>query len=218
MRVAIAEDSGLIREALGLLLATIDVEVTASVSTGEELLAVIRDDPPDVAIVDMRMPPTRTNEGLLTARSLKADHPEMGVLVVTAHDTDPFAADLLAHGTVGVGYLRKDNITDKAALRDTLERLAAGQPVIDSQIAARLLARHSASARLNSLTERERGILELMAQGLSNAGIAGRVHLSHKTVEAHIASIFTKLGLPAEASDNRRVLAVLTWLRSTDPR
>lgn len=214
MRVAIAEDSGLIREALGVLLATIDVEVTASVSTGTELLAVIRDDPPDVAIVDMRMPPTKTNEGLLTARSLKSSYPAMGVLVVTAHDTDPFAADLLAYGTAGVGYLRKDNITNKTALKETLDRLAAGQPVIDSDIAARLLARHPDSDRLNSLSERERNTLELMAQGLSNAGIAQRVHLSPKTVEAHIASIFTKLGLPSDVTDNRRVLAVLTWLQA----
>ncbi|WP_018502875.1 response regulator transcription factor [Parafrankia discariae] len=211
MRVAIAEDSGLIREALSVLLATIGVEVTASVPTGTELLAVVRDAPPDVAIVDMRMPPTRTNEGLLTARALRRAHPSMGVLVVTAHDDDPFAADLFAGGAAGIGYMRKDNITNRQALKDTLERLCEGQPVIDSHIAARLLAGYPQSQRLSGLSERERRILELMAQGLSNSGIAQRVHLSPKTVESHIASIFAKLELRPEPTENRRVLAVLAW-------
>jgi DNA-binding NarL/FixJ family response regulator len=217
VRVAIAEDSGLIREAMTLLLRSIDVEVGAAVGTGAELLAVIRDDPPDVVIVDMRMPPTRTNEGLLTARLVKAAHPATGVLVVTAHDDSDLAADLLADGTAGVGYLRKDSIANKAALKDALARVAAGEPVIDSHIAARLLARGPQPDRLDVLTDRERLILELMAQGLSNAGIAKRVYLSTKTVEAHTAGIFTKLGLRAESADNKRVLAVLAWLRSGQP-
>ncbi|MEX5636624.1 LuxR C-terminal-related transcriptional regulator [Parafrankia sp. FMc2] len=214
MRVAIAEDSGLIREALGVLLATIGVEVTASVPTGTELLAAVRAEPPDVAIVDMRMPPTRTNEGLLTARGLKQAYPGMGVLVVTAHDDDPFAADLFAGGAEGVGYMRKDNITDRQALKDALTRLRDGQPVIDSHIAARLLAGHPQSQRLRGLSERERRILELMAQGRSNSGISQQVHLSPKTVESHIASIFGKLGLRMEPSENRRVLAVLAWVEA----
>lgn len=214
MRVAIAEDSGLIREALEVLLKTIDVEVTVSVPTGTELLAAVRADPPDVAIIDMRMPPTRTNEGLLTARALRDAHPAIGVLVVTAHDDDPFVAELFAEGAAGVGYLRKDNITDRQALRDALARLSEGQPVIDSHIAARLIAGHPQSRRLRGLSERERRILELMAEGLSNSGISERVHLSPKTVESHIASIFTKLGLRVEPSENRRVLAVLAWVEA----
>jgi DNA-binding NarL/FixJ family response regulator len=218
VRVAIAEDSGLLREAMTLLLRSIDVEVTAAVGTGTELLAMIRDDPPEVVIVDMRMPPTRTNEGLLTARSVKAAHPDVGVLVVTAHDDQDLAADLLADGTAGIGYMRKDSIANKAALKDALARLAAGEPVIDSHLAARLLSRTPRPDRLDVLTERERLILELMAQGLSNVGIAKRVHLSTKTVEAHIAGIFTKLDLRSESSDNKRVLAVLTWLRADGRR
>ncbi|KPM50683.1 DNA-binding response regulator [Frankia sp. CcI49] len=214
MRVAIAEDSGLIREALGVLLTTIGVQVTASVPTGTELLAAVREAPPDVAIVDMRMPPTRTNEGLLTARALRDAHPSMGILVVTAHDDDPFAADLFAGGADGIGYMRKDNITNRQALRDALERLRDGQPVIDSHIAARLLAGYPQSHRLLGLSDRERRILELMAQGLSNSGISQQVHLSPKTVESHIASIFTKLGLRMEPTENRRVLAVLAWLEA----
>ncbi|WP_066069890.1 response regulator transcription factor [Frankia sp. EI5c] len=214
MRVAIAEDSGLIREALGVLLTTIGVEVTASVPTGTELLAAVRTAVPDVVIVDMRMPPTRTNEGLLTARELRREHPDLGILVVTAHDEDPFVADLFADGAAGIGYMRKDNITDRQALKEALDRLRDGQPVIDSHIAARLLAGYPQSRRLGGLSGRERRILELMAQGLSNSGISQRVHLSPKTVESHIASIFTKLGLRMEPSENRRVLAVLAWVEA----
>lgn len=217
MRVAIAEDSGVIRKAVELLLRSIGFEAVISVSTGQELLASIETDlsgnPPDIAIVDMRMPPTRTDEGLRTALLLKEAHPATGVLVVTAHADDPFGADLIATGMAGVGYMRKDNIADGHHLKDALDRLAAGELVIDSSITASLLRRESPNNRLDALSEREREILGLMAQGRSNAGIARLIHLSPKTVEARIASIFLKLGLRSDQTYNRRVLAVLEWLR-----
>ncbi|MBL7500407.1 response regulator transcription factor [Frankia sp. CNm7] len=218
MRVAIAEDSGMIRKALELLLHSIGSEVVISVSTGQELLISIENDlsdrPPDVAIVDMRMPPTRTDEGLRTALLLKEEHPLTGVLVVTAHADDPFGADLIETGLAGVGYMRKDNIADGPHLKDALDRLAAGELVVDHSITAALLCRESSNNRLNTLSEREREILGLMAQGRSNAGIARLVHLSPKTVEARIANIFLKLRLGSDQTYNRRVLAVLEWLRT----
>lgn len=214
MRVAIAEDSGVIREALGLLLTSIGVDVTGSTATGEELLAAALTDPPDVAIVDMRMPPTRTNEGVVTALALKASQPRMGVLVVTAHDDDPFTSGLFANGAAGLGYMRKDNIADRTALQQVLLRLANGEAVIDAGVTTRALHRTRDIDRTHTLSDRERLILDLMAQGRSNAGIAKQTHVSLKTVEAHIAKIFLKLGLRSGDADNRRVLAVLTWLQA----
>jgi DNA-binding NarL/FixJ family response regulator len=195
------------------LLVAVGVEVVASVPTGVELLAALGRAAADVAIVDMRMPPTRTNEGLLAAREIKASYPRTGVLVFTADTEAPYAAELFEDGQAGVGYMLKDNIADRSALKDALVRIAAGHPVIDSDIAARLLARPARRGRLASLTDREREILALMAEGLSNNGIARRIHLSAKTVEAYLTSIFTKLGIGSDLAENRRVMAVLAWLK-----
>jgi DNA-binding NarL/FixJ family response regulator len=214
VRVAIADDSTLFRRGLALLLQDTGVEVTTEARTGDELVARVAGDPPDVAILDIRMPPTFTDEGLTGAEQLRAAHPGQAILVLSTYAETPYALRLLQNGPAGLGYLLKDRVADAATLHDALIRLIGGESVVDPEIITKLVARERLTSDLDRLTERERDVLHLMAEGRSNAGIGKRLYVSPKTVEAHVAAVFSKLGLPAGTEDNRRVLAVLTWLRS----
>jgi DNA-binding NarL/FixJ family response regulator len=215
VRVALADDSALFRQGLALLLSSVGVVVSAQASTPDDLLRQLARDPPDAAILDIRMPPTYTDEGLELAERLRGLHPCTGVLVLSTYAVTAYAERLLESGTRGVGYMLKDRVDDVEALCDALARVVAGELVVDPEIVASLLARERRAAELDSLTERERAVLRLMAEGRSNSGIGQRLHLSQKTVEAHVATLLAKLGLPPTAEDNRRVLAVLKWLRAT---
>ena len=214
MRVALADDSVLFRRGLAMLLTSVEVEVVAEASNGAELIERVSADPPDVVVLDIRMPPTFTDEGLVIAEQLRQQHPGVGVLLLSTYPETPYAARLLAGGSAGVGYLLKDRVDDTSTLRDALIRIAAGGCVIEPDIVASLFNRRRTTNLLDRLTDRERDVLQLMAEGRSNLAIAQKLYLSQKTVEAHAAAIFTKLDLPVAADDNRRVLAVLTWLRA----
>ena len=216
MRIAIAEDSGLFRSSLALLLEASGAQVTASTSTGAELLATIAASPPDVVILDIRMPPSFTDEGIRTAAELRGIHPRTGILVLYTYAETRYASQLLETVSTGVGYLLKDNVTDATALMDSLARVAAGETVIDPTIVRRLLHRNRKPSKIDMLNERERAVLQRMAEGRSNLGIAKQLSLSARTVETHITSVFTKLGLDQTDNDNNRVRAVLTFLRSAD--
>jgi DNA-binding NarL/FixJ family response regulator len=217
MRVAIADDSALFRGGLTLLLGRAGVEVSVEARTGDELLARLPPDPPDVAIIDLRMPPTFTDEGLETAESLRRAHPGMGVLILSTYAEAGYATQLFERGAAGRGYMLKDRVEDVEALHEALGRLAAGESVMDRAVVDRLIERTRRNDVLSVLTDREQQVLQQMAEGRSNAGIAAVLQLSGKTVENYAAAIFTKLDLPQGTDDNRRVLAVLSWLR-TGPR
>jgi len=218
MRLAIAEDSGLFRSSLTLLLEASGAQVTASTPSGTELLAAIRTSPPDVVILDIRMPPTFTDEGIRTAAELRGLYPRIGILVLSTYVETRYASRLLETVSTGVGYLLKDNVTDVGALMDSLARVAAGETVIDPTIVRRLLDRNRKPSPIDMLNERERMVLQYMAEGRSNLGIAKELFLSPRTVETHVTSVFTKLGLDQTETDNNRVRAVLAFLRSADPR
>ena len=215
MRVALADDSALFRRGLAALLEATGVTVTAQVPSGVELIRAVAVDPPDAVVLDLRMPPTFTDEGLVTAEQLRACHPSLGILVLSTYAEVTYAARLLETGTRHVGYLLKDRVEDSDALRDALVRVVAGESVVDPDIVRRLLGRQRTTAAVDQLTAREREVLGLMAEGRSNQRIGRDLFLSAKTVETHIAAVFAKLGLPPSADDNRRVLAVLTWLRGS---
>ncbi len=217
MRVALADDSALFRSGLAQLLRSAGIEVVLETASGDELLA--RLDPAlqvDVAVVDIRMPPTYTDEGLTAALAVREQQRARGVLVLSTYAETSYAAQLLAGGARGVGYLLKDRVDDVATLTDALERLGRGESVIDPDIVHRLVRRRHQLDDLDRLLPREREVLEQMAQGRSNAGIAQQLHLSVKTVERYIASVFDTLGIATAGEDNRRVLAVLSWLRAVD--
>ncbi len=214
MRVVIAEDAGLLREGLTAMLADRGHEVCAAVADAEALLGAVKEHHPDVAVVDIRMPPTHTDEGLRAALQLRAEHPATGVLVFSQYIETRYAARLLAGNASGVGYLLKDRVADVAEFADALERVASGGTALDPEVVSQLLGASRRAAGLASLTARERDVLELMAEGRSNAGIAAGLVVSGGAVEKHVASIFAKLGLPPSESDNRRVLAVLQYLGS----
>ena len=215
MRVALADDSALFRRGLAALLGATGVTVTAQAPSGVELLHAVADDPPDAVVLDLRMPPTFTDEGLVTAEQLRARHPTLGILVLSTYAEVTYAARLLETGTRHVGYLLKDRVEDSDALRDALVRVVAGESVVDPDIVRRLMGRQRRTAAVDQLTAREREVLGLMAEGRSNQRIGRDLFLSAKTVETHIAAVFAKLGLPPSPEDNRRVLAVLTWLRGS---
>jgi DNA-binding NarL/FixJ family response regulator len=220
MRVAVAEDSGIFRQALVTLLTTVGVEVVVSAGSGDELLARIAGIPVDVVILDLHMPPTFTNEGLVVARHLLDHDPQVGVLILSAHNETPQAMELFRDQSRGVGYLLKDHVTDVNTLCQSLERVMKGDIVIDPDVVSRLVdARHRAD-EIARLTGRERDVLALMAEGHSNAGIGRTLLLSSRTVEDHIRAIFTKLNIASTGTQasNKRVLAVLTWLRAVEPR
>jgi DNA-binding NarL/FixJ family response regulator len=214
MRLAIAEDSGLFRSSLALLLTASGAQVIASVGSGAELLAAIGTSPPDAVILDIRMPPTFTDEGIATATELRRLYPRVGVLVLSTFAETSYASQLLETVPTGVGYLLKDNVTDAGTLIDSLARVAGGETVIDPTMVRRLLQKDRRPSAMDSLNERERGVLRHMAEGRSNLGIAKELYLSPRTVEAHVTSIFMKLGLDQAETENNRVRAVLTFLRS----
>jgi DNA-binding NarL/FixJ family response regulator len=212
MRVVIAEDLAILREGLAQLLAERGHEVCEAVGDGGALEAAVARHQPDAAVVDVRMPPTFTDEGLRAAISLRASHPGTAVLVFSQYVETRYAARLLADNPAGVGYLLKDRVADVAEFVAALERVAAGGTALDPEV-VRLLMRASRQAGgVSSLTARERDVLSLMAEGRSNAGIAAALVVSPGAVEKHVANIFAKLGLPPAGSDNRRVLAVLRYL------
>jgi DNA-binding NarL/FixJ family response regulator len=215
MRIALADDSNLFRRGLRSLVMAVGVEVAFEARDPSALLTLVEADPPDAVIVDIRMPPTFTDEGLVVAETLTARYPEMGVLVLSTYSETAYAVRLMEGGGQGIGYLLKDRVDDVSTLVDALERVCAGRSVIDPDIVARLIAQHRRVDEMAELTVRERDVLAHMAEGRSNAGIGQALGLSARTVEAHVASVFLKLRLPASGDDNRRVLAVLTWLRAT---
>jgi DNA-binding NarL/FixJ family response regulator len=214
MRVVIADDAVLFREGLGRVLEAAGIEVAAQAGDAERLLALVRADPPEAAVVDIRMPPTHTREGLDAARRIRADHPQVGVLVLSQYVEPHHAMELLQDGAGGVGYLLKDRVADVGELVEAVRRVAGGGSVIDPEVVAQLVGRRRARNPVEELTEREREVLALMAEGRSNQAICQRLFLSPKTVEAHVRSIFTRLDLPATPDDHRRVLAVLAFLRA----
>ena len=214
MRVAIAEDSGLFRSSLALLLRSLGAEVTASVASGAELLVTIGAGPPDVVILDIRMPPSFSDEGIRTAQEIRGLHPDTGILVLSTYAETSYASQLLDTVRSGVGYLLKDNVTDADALMESLGRVAAGETVVDPAIVRRLLGRKREPSAMDTLNERELAVLRHMAEGRSNLGIAKELYLSPRTVETHVTSVFTKLGLTPSDTENNRVRAVLTFLRS----
>jgi DNA-binding NarL/FixJ family response regulator len=214
MRVVIADDEVLLREGLERLLREIDVEVVGQAGNADELLRKVALTRPDVAIVDIKMPPAHEDEGLVAAEAIRDAHPGVGVLVLSHYLESRYAMRLLEHHPERVGYLLKERVSDVAVLADALRRIAEGECVVDPTIVARLVNRPQQDGPIAELTAREREVLALMAEGRSNQAIAQRLFLSPKTVEAHVTHIFTKLGLRDAADDHRRVLAVLTYLRS----
>lgn len=217
MRLAIAEDSGLFRSSLTLLLEAYGAQVTASVPSGTELLAAVRTSLPEAVILDIRMPPSFTDEGIRTAAELRDLYPQIGILVLSTYAETSYASQLLETVTAGVGYLLKDNVTDADVLMNSLARVAAGETVMDPTIVRRLLHRNRKPSKIDLLNERERAVLRHMAEGRSNVGIAKELYLSPRTVETYVTSVFSKLGLDQADTENNRVRAVLAFLRSADP-
>ena len=214
MRVAIAEDSVLLREGLARLLAEADFEVVAQCETADDLLLKVRSYGPDVAIVDIRLPPTHNDEGLQAALEIRAKHPSVGVLVLSQYVELGLALKLLADSAEGVGYLLKDRIGDVDEFAAAVRRVGDGGSALDPIIVSTLLSRQRPDDPLALLTPREREVLELMAGGSSNQGIADKLVITVRAVEKYVSSIFGKLGLPSTGSESRRVLAVLMFLRS----
>lgn len=213
MRVAIIDDHVLLREGLARLLAEAGMEVVASEGEVDGFLRETEVTRPDVAIIDIRLPPTFTDEGLRVADLMRARHPGAAILVLSQYLEAGYAFRLLESFPRGIGYLLKDRVSKVAVLVDALERLVAGECVVDPSIVARLVNRTGAAEPLSTLTQRERDVLELMAEGRTNAAIGQRLYLSEKTVEGNVRRIFDKLGLADTPDDNRRVLAVLAFLR-----
>ena len=214
MRIVLAEDSGLVRAALTRVLAEAGFEVVAAVGDADALAAAIAAEAPDVAIVDIRMPPTFTDEGIRAVEALRASGARTGVLVLTQAADSGHAVRLLADPSGGIGFLLKDRVADVAELADAVRRVAAGGTVVDPTVVAGLVGRSRSMDRMDALTAREREVLSLMAEGRSNLGIAERLFVTEKTVETHVASILGKLGLEPGVDDHRRVLAVLEYLRA----
>jgi DNA-binding NarL/FixJ family response regulator len=214
MRVVIADDTALLRQGLARLLTEAGIEVCGESGDAEGLLELVESESPDVAVIDIRMPPTHTDEGLVAAAAIRERHPAIGVLVLSQYVDAAYAVRLL-EGTEGsCGYLLKDRITDAAELVAALERIVAGEVVVDRELVDQLLARRREPDPLDELTAREREVLRLMAEGLTDRGIAERLWVAPKTVETHVRHILQKLNLPSGTAHNRRVHAVLTQLRA----
>jgi len=209
----IADDSGLLRDGLSSLLTEAGVDVVGTAANAEELTALVAVGQPDVAVVDIRMPPTFTHEGAKAALELRQRHPDLGILLLSQSLESRYVTDLARTHARGFGYLLKDRVTDVAVLLDALTAVRSGATVLDPEVISHLLGRNELADQLARLSERERGVLELMAQGLSNRAIAQRLVIDVKTVETHIARILTKLDLHQTPDEHRRVLAVLAWLR-----
>ena len=213
MRVVIADDQVLLREGLGRLFEDAGHEVVASLGSADGLLAAIAEHDPDLVVLDIRMPPTFTDEGARAAREVKQAHPELGVLVLSQHIETTHAVELVALG--GFGYLLKDRVLAVGEFLASAERVAEGGSALDPKVVGSLIGAPGEDDPLAELTEREREVLELMAEGLTNAGIAKRLYLSERTVEAHVRHVLTKLDLPESEDGHRRVLAVLAHLGAT---
>lgn len=213
MRVVIAEDEALLREGLTRLLGDAGIDVVGTADTPDRLLALVARHQPDVAIVDIKMPPTHSEEGIVAAQTIRDEHPAVAVLVLSHYLESRYAMRLLEGHPESVGYLLKDRVSNVAILVDALQRLSEGESVLDPTIVRRLLSRPREIGPLAELTDREREVLGLMAEGRSNRAIAADLLLSPKTVEAHIGQIFMKLGLEETPDDHRRVLAVVAYLR-----
>ena len=214
MRVVIGEDALLLREGIARVLEASGVDVVGLASDHDELLEAVAAERPDVAVVDIRMPPTHTDEGLRAARQIRAELPDVGVLVLSQYLDEDYVFALLGDGARGLGYLLKDRITDGDAFVDALRRVAAGDAALDPDVVTHLLGRADPSGPLDELDERERTVLAEMAAGRSNQAIAARMFLSDRAVERHITAIFSKLGLTATPETHRRVLAVLAYVRA----
>lgn len=212
MRAVIAEDSVLLREGIARLLADAEIEVVGQSGDGEDLLRKVRAHHPDIAIVDIRMPPTNTDEGLVAAKAIREELPDVSVLVLSQYVEEGYALDLLADNAEGVGYLLKDRISDLDNFLDAVRRVAGGGSALDPEVVSHLLGRRRSDDPLDALTERERAVLALMAEGRSNKAIAEELFVTGSTVEKHVTNIFEKLGLDATPVDHRRVLAVLRYL------
>ncbi|MFG1875500.1 LuxR C-terminal-related transcriptional regulator [Sphaerisporangium sp. NPDC049003] len=215
MRVVLAEDLYLLRDGLVRLLQAHGFEIVAAVESGPELLRALLDERPEVAVVDVRLPPTFTDEGLQAALTARRAIPGLPVLVLSQHVEQLYARELLADGTGGVGYLLKDRVFNSGQFVDAVRRVASGGTAMDPDVIAKLLASNARHEPLGKLTPREREVLELMAEGRSNAAIAQRLYLSESAVSKHTANIFAKLDLAVSDDGNRRVLAVLTYLNGT---
>jgi DNA-binding NarL/FixJ family response regulator len=213
MRVMIAEDSVLLREGLARLLSEHDMEVVGTADNADKLLVLVKDDPPDVVITDIRMPPTHTDEGLRAALSIRAQHPQVAVLVLSQYVEVPLAMQLLGESAAGVGYLLKDRVSHINEFVDAVQRVAEGGSAIDPTIVSALLSKQRNRDPVDRLTPREREVLALMAEGKSNQGIADEFYITLRAVEKYVSSIFTKLDLATTGSDSKRVLAVLLYLR-----
>lgn len=213
MRVILAEDSPLLREGLARLLADSGVEITQTVADAPTLLAAVHAEQPDVVVTDIRMPPAFSDEGLAAAVEIRSRYPDVAVLVLSQYAEAAYAERLLRDGASRVGYLLKDRVNDVSALHDAMLRVARGESVVDPEVVRTLVSRPRQRNPLDRLTDRERAVLALMAEGRSNQGIGERLHLSAKTVETHVGAIMAKLDLPDSADDNRRVSAVVRYLR-----
>ena len=214
MRIVIAEDSVLLREGLERLLGENEIEVVGSCQTADDLLLQVGRQSPDVAIVDIRLPPTHSDEGMRAALEIRARHPAVGVLVLSQYVELGLAMKLLSESAQGVGYLLKDRISDVKEFVSAVRRVGDGGSAIDPMIVSTLLSKRRSDDLLAELTPREREVLVLMAEGRSNQGIAEKLVITLRAVEKYVSSIFSKLGLPSSGSDSRRVLAVLLYLRS----
>lgn len=214
MRVVVADDSLLTRAGIASLLASAGVEVVGEASDATELLDLVRQTCPDVALIDIRMPPTHTDEGLVAAREIRGAHPDVGVLVLSQFIEPAYAMQLLEDHPERIGYLLKERVYDIATVVDALRRITEDESVIDPTIVARLIGRRRVIDPLAVLTAREREVLSLLAEGMSNRALASRLFVTERTIEAHVTQVFLKLGLPETSDVHRRVLAVLTFLRS----
>jgi DNA-binding NarL/FixJ family response regulator len=214
LRVVIADDSVLLREGLKRILEEGGFEVVGQSGTASDLMLKVRSYQPDLAIVDIRMPPTHSDEGLRAAQEIREQHPGTAVLVLSQYVESGYALELLADSAEGVGYLLKDRVSDVKDFTAAAKRVAAGGTALDPEVVSRLVGRRKGTGPLDGLSPREREVLELMAEGRSNHGIAEQLVITERAVEKHITSIFGKLNLPAAAEDHRRVLAVLTYLQA----
>jgi DNA-binding NarL/FixJ family response regulator len=217
VRVVVADDSALIRAGLAMLLREAGLELVGEAGDADALMRLLGTSPADAAIIDIRMPPSFGDEGIQAAARVRREHPGTGVLVLSQYTESSYAMRLVEENPTGVGYLLKDRVTNASILGDALQRLVSGECLVDPTIVTRLLARSRHQDPVDRLTDREREVLALMAEGRSNGSICALLHLSPKTVETHVSRVFSKLGLGEEADGHRRVLAVLAYLRQTTP-
>ena len=214
MRIVIADDALLLREGAARVLAQAGFEVVAQAGDADDLLRKVRAHRPDVALVDVRMPPGNVDDGLRAALTIREELPDVGILLLSQYVEDRYLGQLLGRGSEGVGYLLKDRLADIGALADAIERVAGGGSVLDPEIVSHLLGRRRADDPLDAVDDRERQVLELMSEGRANRAIAKRLFISERVIERAVQSIFAKLGLPDTKQDHRRVLAVLAYLRA----